>query len=111
MMFHYYYLVLESTCVRLCQSIFKVILKGISHFISKFLWLHHVDNFTIILLIFSQNWMKPELLDLVLKKMMFENYLIDFSQILTLLNVFHPHVHKKMSVSSLTRLQFLMETV
>ena len=49
--------------------------------------------------------MKPELLDLVLKKMMFENDLIDFSQILTLLNVFHPHVHKKMSVSSLTRLQ------
>ena len=48
--------------------------------------------------------MKPELLDLVLKKMMFENYLIDFSQILTLLNVFHPHVHKKMSVSSLTQL-------
>jgi hypothetical protein len=48
--------------------------------------------------------MKPELLDLVLKKMMFENYLIDFSQILTLLNVFHPHVHKKISVSSLTHI-------
>ena len=71
---------------------------------TKFLWLHHNDNLTIILLIFSQNLIKPELLDLVLKKSMYESDLIDYSQILKLLDLFHPHVHKKMSVTSLTQI-------
>ena len=38
--------------------------------------------------------------------MMLESELIDYSQVLTLLNVFHPHVHKKMSVTSLTQMFF-----
>ena len=37
---------------------------------TTFLWLHHIDNFTIILSIFSQKWIKPELLDFGLE----ENY-------------------------------------